>query len=122
MPIVRRGVSQRARAPEYVVLVPHLGIPPSINAEEIEVGEGAEGRSPGNTRDGISRIWYLETAKHGAAFEGMGVRVYLASTNSVLPYRISLLLRYSASPSFNSRVSRLSLALNARVSTAKMAR
>ena len=38
------------------------------------------------------------------------------------PYSVSLLLRYSASLSFNSRVSRLSLALKTRVRTARMAR
>lgn len=38
------------------------------------------------------------------------------------PHSVSLLLRYSASLSFNSRVSRLSLALKARVRTARMAR
>ena len=41
---MRRGVSQRVRAPEHVVLVLHLGIAPSIGAEEVEVGEGAERR------------------------------------------------------------------------------
>ena len=42
--------------------------------------------------------------------------------SQLLPYCISLLLRYPASLSFNSRVSRLSFALNARVSTARMVR
>ena len=41
---MRRGVSQRVRAPERVVLVPHPGIAPSVGAEEVEVGEGAERR------------------------------------------------------------------------------
>lgn len=41
---MRRGVSQRVRAPEHVVFVPHPGIAPPICAEEVKVGEGAEGR------------------------------------------------------------------------------
>ncbi len=41
---VRRGVSQRVRTPEHVVLVPHPGIAPSVGAEEVKVGKGAERR------------------------------------------------------------------------------
>ena len=41
---MRRGVSQRVRAPEHVVFVPHPGIAPPIGAEEVKVSEGAEGR------------------------------------------------------------------------------
>ncbi len=40
---MRRGVSQRVRAPEHVVFVPHPGIAPPIGAEEVKVSEGAEG-------------------------------------------------------------------------------
>ena len=54
-----------------------------------------------------------------AVIRGSGVRICPAS---IYPYSVSLLLRYSASLSFNSRVSRLSLALKARVRTARMAR
>lgn len=81
--------------------------------EALGVANGAEHRP--------ARPWHQVLALGGNP--RIGSKDLPSIDNAQLyPYSVSLLLRYSASLSFNSRVSRLSLALKARVRTARMAR